>query len=73
MKVLEIRNESIELCKALKLAGMMSSGGAAKSEIGAGRVSVNGVVETRKRKKIGQGDIVAYGNEKISIEFGQQS
>jgi len=51
----------------MKWAGMASSGGMAKSEIANGQVLVNGVVETRKRKKIGQGEVVEYGGEGISI------
>ena len=69
MRLLEISNEPIELYKVLKLDGMVSSGGAAKSEIADGRVVVNGSVETRKRKKIVSGDIVEYGNDKVQINL----
>ena len=69
MKVLEISNEPIELYKILKIEGMVSSGGAAKIEIGEGNVLVNGVVETRKRKKIVSGDIVEYRSEKVRIKL----
>ena len=70
MNVLEISNEPIELYKILKIEGMVSSGGAAKIEISEGNVLVNGVVETRKRKKIVSGDIVEYGIEKVRIQLG---
>ena len=69
MNVLEISNEPIELYKILKIEGMVSSGGAAKIEIGEGNVLVNGVVETRKRKKIVSGDIVEYESEKVRIKL----
>jgi len=69
MNVLEISNEPIELYKILKIEGMVSSGGAAKIEIAEGNVLVNGVVETRKRKKIVAGDIVEYGSEKVCIQL----
>jgi len=69
MNVLEISNEPIELYKILKIEGMVSSGGAAKIEIAEENVLVNGVVETRKRKKIVSGDIVEYGSEKIRIQL----
>ena len=69
MNVIEISNESIELYKILKIEGMVSSGGTAKIEIAEGNVLVNGVVETRKRKKIVAGDIVEYGSEKVRIQL----
>jgi len=69
MNVLEISNEPIELYKILKIEGMVSSGGAAKFEISEGNVLVNGVVETRKRKKIVSGDIIEYGSEKVRIQL----
>ena len=69
MNVLEISKEPIELYKILKIEGMVSSGGAAKIEIAEGNVLVNGVVETRKRKKIVSRDIVEYGSEKVRIQL----
>ena len=69
MNVLEISKEPIELYKILKIEGMVSSGGAAKIEISEGNVLVNGVVETRKRKKIVSRDIVEYGSEKVRIQL----
>jgi ribosome-associated protein len=69
MNILEISYESIELYKILKIEGMVSSGGAAKIEIAEGNVLVNGVVETRKRKKIVSGDIVEFGSEKVRIQL----
>ena len=69
MNVLEISNEQIDLYKILKIEGMVASGGAAKIEIAEGNVLVNGVVETRKRKKIVSGDIVEYGSEKVRIQL----
>ena len=69
MNVLEISNEPIELYKILKIEGMVSSGGAAKNEIAEGKVLVNGVVETRKRKKIVSGDVVEYGSETVCIQL----
>ena len=69
MNILEISNEPIELYKILKIEGMVSSGGAAKIEIGEGNVLVNGAVETRKRKKIVSGDIVEYRSEKVRIKL----
>lgn len=41
----------IELYKVLKVQGMSNAGGEAKHVIDEGLVTVNGEVETRKRKK----------------------
>ncbi len=65
--LLEINSDSIELYKILKLEGLAGSGGEAKLLIAEGHVSVNGEVETRKRKKIVAGDLIQYADEQISI------
>lgn len=70
-KKVEINKEPIELFKLLKLEGLVASGGEAKSVIEKGRVSVNGEIETRKRKKIVSGDIVELGDEKLLIQLKQ--
>lgn len=67
MREVEITHEPVALYKILKLEGVVASGGEAKSAIDDGLVSVNGVVETRRRKKIIAGDVVEYMNEKMTI------
>ena len=67
MREVEISKEPIELYKLLKFEGMADSGGEAKTVIADGQVSVNGKVETRKRKKIVSGDIVEFREDKIRI------
>ena len=67
MREVRITKEPVELYKILKFEGIVSSGGEAKSVIGAGQVLVNGLVETRKRKKILSGDTVEYLGEKYRI------
>lgn len=57
----------IELYKVLKVQGMSNAGGEAKHFIDEGQVSVNGEVETRKRKKIIVGDIVSFNGESVQI------
>lgn len=42
----------------LKLNAVAESGGQAKVMIQAGEVKLNGVVETRRRKKLAAGDVV---------------
>jgi ribosome-associated protein len=69
MREVEIIEEPVELYKILKFENMTSSGGEAKSAISEGKVSVNGKIETRKRKKIVSGDIIEYENEKIRLKL----
>ena len=69
MRIVEILNEPVALYKILKFEGVVASGGEAKSVIDAGQVAVNGVVETRKRKKIVSGDIIEFMNEKLKISL----
>ena len=66
-RVLEINTDIIELYKVLKLEGLCSSGGEAKLVIADGKVKVNGEIETRKRKKISNGDLIQFSGEQISI------
>ena len=67
MKIIDISKEPVELYKVLKFEGMVASGGEAKLVIAEGHVLVNGKVETRKRRKIVSGDIIAFGQEVIRI------
>ena len=67
MREVEISKEPTELYKILKLENLVGSGGEAKYVISEGLVEVNGEVETRKRKKIFGGDVVAFGEEKIRV------
>ena len=72
MREVEIIKEPVELYKILKFESLVSSGGEAKSVIADGRVSVNGQIETRKRRKIVAGDTIEFGQEKILITLKQQ-
>ncbi len=60
--------EFILLQSLLKLAGVCDTGGEAKQAIIGGLVTVDGVIETRRGKKIKPGQVVAFGNQKISVE-----
>jgi ribosome-associated protein len=63
----EISGDSIPLGAFLKLAGVIESGGDAKQRIGAGEVSVNGEIETRRGRKLQRGDVVSIGDEQLRI------
>lgn len=62
-----VREMPIELCQLLKFAGLASSGGEAKQTIAEGRVAVNGVVETRKRKQLAAGDRVTFNGHTLVV------
>ena len=69
MRSVGITREPVELYKILKFEGMVASGGEAKLVIADGQVTVNGEVETRKRKKIVNGDIIVFGSETLHIRL----
>ena len=68
MYTIKLREEYIKLGQALKAAGMVSSGIEAKEVIMDGLVKVNGEVDTRRGKKLYDGDTVSYDGEDIKIE-----
>ena len=57
----------IELAQFLKFAGLTESGGDAKRAIGEGLVQVNGVVESRRGKKLEIGDEVTFAGETVVV------
>lgn len=67
MRDVEISKEPVELYKILKFEGIVGSGGEAKAVIDDGRVLLNGVVETQRRKKIMSGDTIEFMDEKLKI------
>ncbi|MDY5846498.1 MAG: RNA-binding S4 domain-containing protein [Bariatricus sp.] len=68
MYTIKLREEYIKLGQALKAAGLVSSGIEAKEVIIEGLVKVNGEVDTRRGKKLYDGDKVSYDGEEIKIE-----
>ena len=59
--------EYIELIKLLKAENIASSGAEAKIMVEEQLVDVNGNLETRKRAKLREGDIVEIEGRKIQI------
>ncbi|HET6660425.1 MAG TPA: RNA-binding S4 domain-containing protein [Rubrobacter sp.] len=55
------------LGRALKASGLVGTGGEAKVLIQAGEVSVNGEVETRRGRRLQEGDVVEVGDERLEI------
>jgi ribosome-associated protein len=65
--IAELESEFVELYKILKFEGLTESGADAKHAIEEGLVSVNGEVETRKRKKIRPGDQIDFIDHHIEV------
>jgi len=66
MKVV-LRDEFIKLGQALKAAGLAETGSMAKDVIQNGEVLVNGEVETRRGRKLYDGDEVVFAGETVTI------
>jgi ribosome-associated protein len=64
--------ETIELDRFLKLAQIAQSGGEAKVIIKSGAILVNGIVETRRGRKLRPGDRVEHNGEEYVIESDGQ-
>jgi len=58
---------AIRLDQFLKHEGLVRSGGEAKYLIQGGQVLLNGVVETRRSKKLQPGDRVTLGERTITV------
>lgn len=67
MEEIKLRDEFIKLGQALKAANFVESGVDAKFVIQDGLVKVNGEVDTRRGRKLVDGDIVEYQGETIKI------
>lgn len=65
-----LSGEYVELNQLLKLVGVCDSGGAGagKMLVAEGRVSVDGVIESRKTAKIRSGQMVCCGSVRIRVE-----
>ena len=69
MRVVEINREPVELYKILKFEGLVASGGEAKLLIGDGQVMVNGEVETRRRRKMLNADVIEFRGERLQLKL----
>ncbi len=59
--------EFITLNNLLKVEGWCESGGVAKQVIDAGMVTVDDIIEKRKRCKIKPGQVVSFNGEQIVV------
>ena len=67
MEEIKLRGDYIKLGQALKASNLVESGVMAKLVIQDGLVAVNGEVETRRGKKLTDGDVVSFEVETIKI------
>jgi ribosome-associated protein len=63
----ELRDEYVELCNLLKLAGIADSGGRGKQMVAEGTIQVDGQPEARKTAKIRAGQLVRCGDVLIKV------
>ena len=68
METFKIKGDFIQLNQLLKVMGWCESGGNANSYIDEGKVKVNGVVELRRRNKLGRGVVVEFNSKAVTIE-----
>lgn len=68
IRKIQIKEDFIRLDSALKLAGLVSTGGHAKIVIQGGEVKVNDTVCTMRGKKLHSGDVVDFGGDIFVIE-----
>ena len=64
---IKLRDEFIKLGQALKAANLVQDGVEAKFVIQDGLVTVNGEVDTRRGRKLYDGDVISYQGEEVKI------
>ena len=67
MEKIEIRTESINLDQLLKWANIAATGGEEKHLIQSGEVLINGIVETRRGKKVYRNDVVTVSGQSFKV------
>ena len=68
MEIIKLRDEFIKLGQALKAASLVEDGVEAKLVILDGLVKVNGETDTRRGRKLYDGDVVSFDGQEIRIE-----
>lgn len=67
METIKLRDEFIKLGQALKAANLVQDGVEAKCVIQDGEVLVNGEVDTRRGRKLYDGDVLSYQGQEVKI------
>lgn len=68
MEKININTEYIKLDQLLKFANAVEGGGMAKNVILDGLVKVNGEVVLQRGKKLREGDVIEFNNEKYIVK-----
>jgi ribosome-associated protein len=71
-RLLSMPDDSISLSNALKLSGIAQTGGQAKLLIQTGQVKVNGTIETRRKRKLHEGDVLEVNGEEFVVELSAE-
>jgi ribosome-associated protein len=67
MRDVEVGADGIRLGQFLKFAGLVGSGGEAKSVLQEGLVLVNAAPESRRGRQLARGDVVAIGEQQVRV------
>ncbi len=67
MRDIPITGDAIRLGQLLKVAGLVGSGGEAKSLLATGTVTVNDRPEERRGRQLTRGDVVRAGDETVRV------
>jgi ribosome-associated protein len=67
VREIEIRGDTIRLGQALKVAGIVGSGGEAKALLSEGGVTVNGEPEARRGRQLHPGDTLSAQGEEVRL------
>ncbi len=59
---------TFRLDQFLKSEGLVSTGGQAKLLIQDGAVTVNGEIETRRRRQLKPGDVVEFDEHRLTVD-----
>jgi ribosome-associated protein len=62
-------DDFIKLDQFLKVVGLVGTGGQAKVLIQSGEIRVNGTIETRRGRKLRNGDVVEAFGEGFTVEI----
>lgn len=67
MREFQLRGEMIRLGQLLKVAGIVDSGGEAKTLVADGGVTVNGEPETRRGRQLHRGDVLTAAGHELRV------
>ena len=68
METIKIETEYITLAQFLKIVGLIDTGGQAKYFLLENKLLLNNELESRRGKKVYQGDIIKIGKEEFIIK-----